>query len=202
LGSSSDSPADSSATHLACKAPAILQDILARFDSLEQKVRPIAEHSEKAAHEVHEMRKTYQNEFATQLKSMDQQLDKYRKIDDGRAFDDILRDVAKLYSDYESLAEEIENESAKEKFRFMLEDMFNVLDAYGVRMQKSKPGDKRTRYCQIAGRVQANTPELHDTVEESRYTGFHVDNRPLVKELVVVRLFANQNAEKTADSSN
>ena len=72
----------------------------------------------------------------------------------------------------------------------MFQDMLQILENKGVNAQKSSPGDKRnTRHCQVIERIYTDKPELHDTVVSSRNTGFYVENRSLVKEMVDVYLF-------------
>ena len=168
------------------------------IEQLERDVKSIVESSSRTAIEIREMHKLYHNEFANRLQSMQEELERYREIDKGRIFDGILGEVAKLYSDNESVLCEISNEKVKKNIRYMFLDIIQILEANGVLMQKSNPGDKRnTRYCHVVERVQTDNSDLHDTVVQSRSTGFYVENRALIKELVDIYLYT----EKTADNS-
>lgn len=173
--------------------------IQARIDSVEQNVRVLADSSVKITGEVREMHKLYHNEYASRLKSMQDELERYREIDKGRIFDGILNEVAKLYSDYESVVDDVTDEKVKKRIRYMLEDIVQILQANGVLKQKSNHGDKRnTRHCQVIERIQTNDPEQHDTVAKSRGTGFYIENRSLIKEPVDIYLYIENVEDKSA----
>lgn len=173
--------------------------IQSAIDSVEQNVRVLADSSVKTTAEVREMHKLYHNEYASRLKSMHDELERYREIDKGRIFDGILGEVAKLYSDYESLVEDVSDDKVKKRIRYMLEDIVQILEANGVLRQKSKPGDKRnTRHCQVIERIPTANPEQHDTVAKSRGTGFYIENRSLIKEPVDIYLYSETAEDKSA----
>lgn len=173
-------------------------EIQASINSVEQNVRVIADSSVKATAEVRELHKLYHNEYASRLKSMQDELERYREVDKGRIFDGILGEVAKLYSDYESLVEDVADEKVKKRIRYMLEDIVQILQANGVFKQKSDPGDKRnTRYCQVIERIPTNVPEQHDTVAKSRGTGFYIENRSLIKEPMDIYLYSETAEDKS-----
>ena len=166
---------------------------------VEQNVKTLADSSIKIASEVREMHKLYHNEFAYRLKSMQDDLERYREIEKGRIFDNILGEVAKLYGDHEALLEDITDENLKKRVRYLFEDINQVLEANGVSKQKSTKGDKRnTRHCQVRERILTNNIGLHDTVARSNGTGFYVENRTLIKEPVDI-YFYSENADVKSD---
>ncbi len=57
--------------------------------------------------EIREMHRLYHNEFAGRLKTMQEELEEYHEIDRGRVFDDILREIARIYSDNEGRNKQI-----------------------------------------------------------------------------------------------
>ena len=176
-----------------------LYDIKTSIELVEQDVKTLTDSSAKITAEVREMHKLYHNEYADRLKSMQDELERYREIDKGRIFDNILSEVAKLYSDYESILGDINEEKIKKRICYMLEDIVQILEANGVCKQKSKQGDKRnTRHCRVIERILTNSAELHDTVVLSRGTGFYIENRSLIKEPVDIYLYS----EKTDDKSD
>ena len=178
-----------------------LKSIQAGIERLEQGLEAIAESSKKTAGELREMHKLYHNEFANRVKSMQDELDRYREMDKGRAFDGILGEVAKLYADYEPVLDRIEDAKIKEGISYMFQDITQILEVYGVGKQKSNPGDKRnTKYCQIAKRIPTDNPDLHDTIAESCSTGFYIGNRPLIKEFVDVYLYTKKSADTSAEN--
>lgn len=166
---------------------------------VEQNVKSAMDLSSKIAGEVREIHKLYHNEFAGRLKSMQDELERYREAEKGRVFDGILSEVAKLYSDNESISDDTTDPKLKKRIDYILMDIVQILEANGVVEQKSKVGDKRnTRYCQVVERIETDNPELHDTVALSRNTGFYTENRALIKELVDIYLYS----EKPAEQSN
>lgn len=181
--------------------PDSLEAIQIGIEHLEQEIKTIAESSSKTAGEIREMHKLYHNEFANRLKSMQDELEHYREMDRGRAFDGILGEVAKLYTDNESVLNEIKDEKIKKRIQYMFLDITQILEANGVVRQKSNPGDKRnTKHCQVLERIPTDNPDLHDTIAHSRSTGFYIDNRPLIKELVDIYLFTEKSADKSAEN--
>lgn len=175
-----------------------LVDIQAGIASINQNVSTLADSSIKITGEVREMHKLYHNEYASRLKSMQDELERYREIDKGRIFDGILGEVAKLYSDYESVVDDVTDEKVKKRIRYMLEDIIQILQANGVQKQKSNCGDKRnTRHCQVIERIPTSDPEQHDTVAKSRGTGFYIENRSLIKEPVDIYLYSEAAEEKS-----
>jgi hypothetical protein len=176
-----------------------LQTVQVGIERLEQDVKVIAESTGRTAGEIREMHKLLHNEFANRLKSMQEELERYREMEKGRVFDGILGELAKLYSDNESVIEEITDDKLKKRIRYMLMDILQILEANGVFKLKSNPGDKRnTRHCQVIDRVPTNDPDLHDTVVQSRGTGFFVENRSLVKEFVDIYIFTDTSADNSA----
>jgi len=176
-----------------------IKAIQSGMEQLERDVKTISESSVKTAGEIREMHKLYHNEFASRLKSMQEELDRYHEMDKGRAFDGILGEVAKLYCDNESVIDQITDDKIKKRIRYMFMDIVQILEANAVFRQKSNLGDKRNpRHCQVVERIPTNNPQLHDTVALSRGTGFYIENRSLVKELVDIYLLT----EKTADQAD
>ena len=84
------------------------------LEKIEQHIEEQAESYKKMAADVREMHKLYHNEFAGRLKSMQDELECYHEIDRGRAFDDVLREVARIYCDNEALLNvEVDDKTAK-----------------------------------------------------------------------------------------
>ena len=140
--------------------------------------------------ELREIHKLYHNEFAGRLKSMQDELDAYHKADRGHAFDGILSAIARIYGNNETLADEIADPKMKKHVKYMLLDLLDLLEEYGVQRIKSSPGDKRnTRHCQVLERIPTDNPALHDTVVVSHNSGFYMENRTIIKEMVDIYLY-------------
>lgn len=146
--------------------------------------------------ELMELRKLYHKEFAGRLKSMQEELEQYRKIDKGRAYDEILSALARVYSTYETLVDEVEEPKAKKSIKYLLMDIQDIFTAYGMGIQKSSIGDKRNpKHSQILGRITTDRPEQHDTVAKSYSPGFYIGNRTIIKEIVDIYFY-----EKSAET--
>ena len=178
-----------------------LDALAERLAAIEQRSDAMAKSQEATALEMREIRKLYHTEFAGRLQSMQAELDRYHEAERGHLFDDILGGLAKLYNSHEPIMGDIADPKDAKRVAFVFLELVELLQAYGVGTQKSQPGDKRNpRYCQIVERVPTPDPELHDTVVQSRCTGFYIENRPLVKELVDVYIFAQPTAGTSADN--
>lgn len=150
----------------------------------------ITETNSKIAKEIREMHKLYHNEFSNRLQSMQEELERYREMEKGRIFDGILGEIARMYSENIAVLNEITDEKINKGLRYMFLDLLQILNNYGVTKQESKVGDKRnTKHCKVIECIPTDNPELHDTVTKSLNTGFYVENRSLVKEMVHVYLY-------------
>lgn len=146
--------------------------------------------SQKIFTELREMHRLYHNEFASRLKSMQDELDAYHKVDRGHAFDGILSAIARIYGNNETLIDEISDPKTQKHVKYMLLDILDLLEEYGVQRLKSNPGDKRnTRHCQVLERIPTDDPALHDTIIASHNSGFYMENRTIIKEMVDVYLY-------------
>ena len=164
--------------------------LVADLAEVKSAVAAIAAEAKRSSTEIHEMHRLYHNECAGRLKSMQDELDRYHDADKGRAFDGILAAIARIYGNNESLVDEIEDPKTKKHVRYLLLDLSDLLEEYGVQKLKSNVGDKRNiRHCQILERVLTNDPALHDTIAASHNTGFYKDNRTIIKELVDVYFY-------------
>lgn len=143
--------------------------------------------------EVREMHKLYHSEFAGRLKAMQDELEQYRKIDKGRAYDDILAAIARIYDNYETLADEVAEPKAKKSIRYMLMDIEDLMNVYGMTKLRSNQGEKRNpRHCQVLNRISTDDSSKHDTIAKSYNSGFYIDNRTIIKEMVDIFIYERQ----------
>ena len=171
-------------------------DCLKQIDG---RLESIAGSGQRLFSEVREMHKLYHTEFAGRLKAMQDELEQYRKIDKGRAYDDILAAIARIYGNNETLAEEVAEPKAKKSIWYMLMDIEDLLNVYGMTKQRSSQGEKRNpRHCQVLNRIPADDPAKHDTVAKSYNSGFYIGNRTIIKEMVDVYIYEGQAPAKEA----
>lgn len=175
------------------------------LDSLKEinsKLEGIADVERRISSEVKEMHKLYHTEFAGRLKSMQDELEQYRKVDKGRVYDDILASLARIYGNNETLADEVEDLKVKKSIRYMLLDIEDLLDLYGMSKLRSSPGEKRNpRHCQILNRIFTDDPKKHDTVVKSYNSGFFIGNRTVIKEMVDIYFYEKRPKESVTDNN-
>lgn len=167
--------------------------------SMTQKMIGVEEASKKAQDEIHELRRLYHNEYAGRLRKVEAELHRYQEIEKGRAFDGILIEIARLYSDNVAAIEAITGTRLHKQLRYMFLDLLQLLEGNGVSVQESSEEDKRnSKHCQVVDRIPTNDPSLHDTVAKSLSVGFYIDNRSLIKERVHVYVY-EKNTENQPD---
>lgn len=165
-------------------------EIKAEIEKIRHDIEESAEASKKTFTELREIHKLYHNEFAGRLKSMQDELDAYHKADRGHAFDGILSAIARIYGNNETLVDEIDDPKTKKHVKYMLLDILDLLEEYGVQRLKSNPGNKRNpRHCQVLERIPTDDPTLHDTIVASHNSGFYMENRTIIKEMVDIYLY-------------
>ena len=165
-------------------------EMKAELEKISRVIAESAEASKKTFTELRDIHKLYHNEFASRLKSMQDELDTYHKADRGHVFDSILSAIARIYGNNETLVDEIDDPKTKKHVKYMLLDILDLLEEYGVQRLKSNPGDKRnTRHCQVLERIHTDDPALHDTIVASHNSGFYMENRTIIKEMVDIYLY-------------
>ena len=133
---------------------------------------------------------------------MQEELDGYHNIDKGRAFDNILSLIGRIYVNNETLADEVDDPKAKKNISYMLADIEELLDEYGMKKIHSEVGDKRNpRHCQVKSRIYTSNKDQHDTVAKSYGSGFYIENRTIIKEIVDVYIY-DKNASNNVVENN
>jgi len=171
------------------------------IEQVNSEVNTLASNSTKLSTEMRELHRLYHNEFAGRLRSMQDELERYHEIDRGRIHDGVLGEIARIYSDNEQLIDSAEDPKVRKRIRYLFMDIEQLLESNGVSMIRSEPGSKRNvRFSKIVDKIETSIPELHDKVFRSRSTGFSVDKRPLVKELIDVYIYNPGHTEQENDS--
>lgn len=161
-------------------------------------LKKIKENDEGLKSELREMRKLYHNEFSGRLTTLQAELDRYREIEKGRIYDDILKEIGKLYCNNVSVVERSEDEKTKKQLGFLFMDMRQLLENYGASIQKSEPGEMRSaRFCQVIEHIKTDDPAKNNTVAASRCAGVYVENRALIREMIDVYVY--DESEKATD---
>lgn len=182
-----------------------LRDIISSAidEKLSDVLNQISDETKETSSEVKAVRRLYHNNYAKQLSSMQAELDGYHKIDKGRIYEPILRDIAHVVVNSYFVPDIIEDERIRRSFSYVIEELIQMLDDYGAHMQKSEPGEKRNpHYCQIIHRIPTDDPSLHDTIKESHAIGFYVENRPLIREQVDVYAYVKPRPSDSQKTTN
>ena len=174
--------------------------------ALDARVDGVAKTEERVLAEILELRKLYHNEFAGRLKAMQDELDRYRKVESGRAFDDILRAIAGIYVTYESLPDSVENPKIKKEIGYLLLDLKELVGQYGMTSSRTDPDQtprpkRDPRRCKVDKRISTNDPEAHDTVAKSYNTGFQIGNRVVVEERVDIFFYDGKAPSKETNDN-
>ncbi|EJU23637.1 hypothetical protein HMPREF1143_2248 [Peptoanaerobacter stomatis] len=163
---------------------------------LKKELDELKDISEKTLIEIREVHKLYHNEYAGRLIKMQKELDEYHEIENGKVFDDILLDVAKLYCDNEQILEVIEDPKIKKQVSYIFEDIEQLLESYGVVRNKSELMTKRNiKTCKIRKTIETNDFNLNDTVAKSVKSGFSKGTRVLIKEDIYVNVYKENTTE-------
>lgn len=163
------------------------------YGAVSKDIDEIAHGERKLFEEVREMHRLYHGEFTGRLRTMQEELDRYHKVDRGRAYDEILGAIAQIYGNNETLPEEIAEPRAKKSAKYMLMEIADLLTEYGVTLHKTPVGEKRSsRFCQIQTRISTENPDLHNTIAKSYNTGFSIEGRPIIKETVDVYCYEKE----------
>lgn len=182
-----------------------LRDIVSAVidEKLSGVIGQLVDETKETTSEVKAVRRLYHNNYAKQLSSMQAELDDYHKIDKGRIYEPILRDIAHVVVNSYFVVDNIADEKIRRSFAYVIDELIQTLDDYGAHMQRSEPGEKRNpHYCQIIHKIPTNDPSLHDTIKESHAIGFYVENRPLIREQVDVYAYVKPQPTNNQDANN
>ena len=161
-----------------------------QIDHIDEQLVQICSESKRILSEIREVHKLYHNEYAGRLHSMQEKLDYYHQIENGRAFDGILSSIAQIYCNYENIADNIEDINLKKSVRYLLLDLCELLESYGMMIVHSEVGEKRNpQHCKIQERILTDNPSLHDTIAKSYGVGFYLGNRTVIPERVDVYFY-------------
>lgn len=144
----------------------------------------IERYSGKVFYELREIHKLCQNFYAGRMHAAEQELDRYHEIESGRAFDSILKQIAQIYINNETFPSQIEDDKTRKRVSYILLDLLQILEEYGIKPHTSSNGDKISRFVSSVGYVETDDPDQDGKIAESVQTGFYRENSPLMRELV------------------
>ena len=164
-----------------------ISGLSAKTDAVLNAVGQNAKTAESIMKEAVDLHRLYQNELAGRIRNMQTELDKYHKRDAGLAFDGIYQEIGRIYVDFEDLGDGVEDPRLKKNIGYLLEELIDLLESHGVNQMKSKINAKRNlALTQVVERFDTDDPELDGKIARSRASGFYIENRCLIKEMVDV----------------
>ncbi len=131
---------------------------------------------------------------------MQHDLDKLKEQMTGEQFNPILKEIASVYVEHQSLLddESITNQSRK-NLQSLFEQLEDILSDYGAEICRSEIGSVRqTRNCKIIKKIPTGQKENHNTIAVSRKPGVLRERSVLYPEFVDVFVFDPSLAEETA----
>lgn len=131
---------------------------------------------------------------------MQHDLDKLKEQMNGEQFNPLLKEIASVYVEYQSL---LDDESISDRSRKNLQSLFeqleDMLSDYGAEICRSEIGSVRqTRTCKIIEKIPTGQQEKHNTIATSRKPGVVRNRSVLSPEFVDVFIYDPSLAEEAA----
>jgi hypothetical protein len=122
---------------------------------------------------------------------MQNDLDVLKEQQSGEQFNPILKEIASMYVEYQTLLEdETISDLSKKNLKALFEQMEDLLIDYDAEITRSEVGDTRqTRSTKIIEKVSTTDQEKHNTIATSRKPGFLRGRTVLYPEFVDVYVY-------------
>lgn len=131
---------------------------------------------------------------------MQRDLDKLKEQINGEQFNPILKEIASVYVEYQSLLDdETISDRSRKNLQSLFEQLEDMLSDYGAEVCRSEIGSVRqTRTCKIIEKITTGQQEKHNTIAASRKPGVVRDRSVLYPEFVDVFIYDPSLAEEAA----
>ena len=173
-----------------------ISDLKVFCNSMQGDISEIKTSCEKWSEHMYELHRLYHNEFAGRLKNMQTELEAYRERESFRIFDDILKEIIRIYCDHEALLEktdDLTDEDTIKHIKNIFSDMEELLNDYNIKKLKSENGGSLKTGCyQISKEIPVTDENLNNTVAKSISSGFIRENRPLRKEILNINKYTEE----------
>lgn len=130
--------------------------------------------------------------FQVQVRQgMKHDLDSAREQLSGEQFNPLLKEIATVYVEYQSLLDdESMTERSRKNLHALFEQLEDVLSDYGAEVCRSDIGSVRqTRICKVIEKIATADKEKHNTIAASRKPGVVRDRTVLYPEFVDVYVY-------------
>ena len=132
---------------------------------------------------------------------MQRDIDDFKEQQSGEQFNHILKEIASMYVEYQSLLEdESIAELSRKNLKALFEQLEDLLVDYDAVIFRSEEGTVRqTRSTKIIGRLLTGDPNKHNTIAVSRKPGVIRGRAVLYPEFVDVFVFDNTITQEVID---
>lgn len=172
-----------------------ISDLKVFCNNMQGDISEIKTNCEKLSEHMYELHKLYHNEFAGRLQKMQTELEAYRERESFKIFDDILKEIIRIYCDHEALlekADDLTDEDTIKHIKNIFSDMEELLNDYNIKKLKSENGGSLKTGCyQISKEIPVTDENLNNTVAKSISSGFIRENRPLRKEIININKYTD-----------
>ncbi len=130
---------------------------------------------------------------------MQRDLDKLKEQMNGEQFNPILKEIASVFVEYQSLLDdETISDRSRKNLQSLFEQLEDMLSDYGAEVCRSEVGSVRqTRTCKIIEKIPTGHQEKHNTIAASRKPGVIRERSVLYPEFVDVFIYDAALAEET-----
>lgn len=122
---------------------------------------------------------------------MQRDLDKLKEQMNGEQFNPILKEIASVFVEYQSLLnDETISDRSRRNLQSLFEQLEDILADYGAEVCRSEIGSiRQTRTCKIIEKIPTGCQEKHNTIAASRKPGVVRDRSVLYPEFVDVFIY-------------
>ena len=122
---------------------------------------------------------------------MQRDLDELKEQINGEQFNPILKEIASVFVEYQSLLDdETISDRSRKNLQSLFEQLEDILNDYGAEVCRSEIGSVRqTRTCKIIEKISTGRQEKHNTMAASRKPGVIRDRSVLYPEFVDVFVY-------------
>jgi molecular chaperone GrpE (heat shock protein) len=158
---------------------------------IQKRIGMIVENQDRERDEVRDMHR----ELASSLRredKMQEELEKHRKGLFQQLLVPFLSSLGKIYNDYMGALERIEDPKTQKTFRYLLDDLEQLMMDNGVDVYTSNIGDPCSpKYCVVREKTATNDKALHRIIIKSHNKCFFIGPKVLVSENVDVYVYDN-----------
>lgn len=131
---------------------------------------------------------------------MQRDLDELKERMTGEQFNPILKEIASVFVEYQSLLDdETISDRSRKNLQSLFEQLEDIMNDYGAEVCRSEIGSVRqTRTCKIIEKIPTGRQEKHNTIAASRKPGVVRDRSVLYPEFVDVFIYDASLAEEAA----